>query len=157
MSHDQALRAHLRDLLTKPNAHLTFDDAVGGFPPAKRGIRHAGIAHTGWQLLEHLRITQWDIVEFSRSEKHISPNWPEEYWPKEEAPPNAQSWNESIAVFKADLTNFLDLIADESNDLYEPFAWGEGQTLLREALVLAKHNSYHIGQVVQLKKALGRG
>ncbi len=152
---DRTLRQHLRDLLTKTNAHLMFDETVEDFPPAHRGIRPDNAPHSAWELLEHLRIAQYDILEFSRSADYQSPAWPEGYWPEQQAPPNAASWAESTAKFKADLTAFVDLIINDSNDLFEPIPYGNGQTLLREALVLAKHNSYHLGQLVQLKRMLG--
>ncbi len=151
---DKTLRNHLVDMLTKENAHLVFEDAVNDFPEEHYGTRIDGQPHTAWQQLEHLRIAQWDILEFSRNPKHKSPSWPEGYWPDADGPDDANAWSHSVSNFQADLQQFCDLVRDDDNDLYEPFAHGDGQTLLREALVLAKHNSYHIGQLVLLKKLL---
>ena len=153
MNQDQYLRAQMRELLTEPNAHLMFDEAVMGIPPKLRGAHHETIAHTPWQLLEHLRISQWDIIYYSLNPNHISPSWPEGHWPPEDSPPNSTAWNQSVAGFRADLETFLGVIDDPARDLLVPIPWGEGRTLLRQALVLGKHNSYHFGQLVQLKKA----
>jgi hypothetical protein len=108
-----------------------------------------------WRLLEHLRIAQWDILEFSRRAGHESPKWPEGYWPAGDAPPEDDAWDRSVAAFQADLAAFDALVADEDRDLFERFAWGDGQTLLREALLVADHNAYHVGQMVTLRQLLG--
>jgi hypothetical protein len=151
-----SLRSHLLELLAGGSAHATFDDTVTGFPPALRGAKIPASAHTAWQLLEHLRLAQWDILEFSRDAKHQSPAWPEGYWPKTETPPNETAWHQSIAQFHGDLKAFEALISDPSNDLLAPLAHApEGQTLLREALLLADHNSYHLGQLMLLRRTLG--
>ena len=151
---DEQLREQLIDLLTARNAHVTFDDVIDTFPSAHYGAHVDRIAHTPWQLLEHMRIAQWDILEFSRSDKHESPAWPEGYWPKADAPKSVSEWDESIAGFRDDLEQFVVLIRDEKNDLYAKIPHGDGQTLLREALVLAKHNSYHVGQLMMIRKAV---
>lgn len=151
---DKELRQHLVTMLIEPNAHLTFDEATGDFPVKHCGIQVDGFAHTAWQLMEHLRIAQWDILEFSRDSGHVSPKFPDGYWPEEAVPPSDGAWVKSVAQFDNDLRQMCDLISDESNDLYAKIPHGDGQTLLREALVLAKHNSYHLGQLVMLKKAL---
>ncbi|UCE65036.1 MAG: DinB family protein [Candidatus Zixiibacteriota bacterium] len=153
---DKELRQHLLSMLTKPNAHLTFQEAVIDFPPEHYGALVDGCAHTAWQLLEHLRIAQWDILEFSRDSGHVSPKFPDGYWPEKAAPPDGEAWRKSVAQFKNDLRQMCDLISDGANDLFAKIPHGDGQTLLREALVLAKHNSYHMGQLVMLKKALKR-
>ncbi|HLG97960.1 MAG TPA: DinB family protein [Bryobacteraceae bacterium] len=150
-----ALRHHLLDLLRGGHAHVDFEKAVGDLSSQLRGKKAKGAPHTAWQLLEHLRIAQWDILEFSRDPKHVSPKWPEGYWPKTEAPPSPASWNNSIRSFRADLKGMIKLVADEKNDLFLPFPHGDGQTLLREALLLADHNAYHIGQLVLLRRLLG--
>jgi len=152
---DAALRQHLLDLLRGGHAHATFDPAVADFPSALRGKKPKGAEHTAWQLLEHLRIAQWDILEFSRNAKHVSPKWPEGYWPKTEAPPTDAAWNTSIRKFRADLKAVGELIADKKRDLFAPILHGDGQTLLREALLVADHNAYHIGQLVLLRRLLG--
>jgi hypothetical protein len=106
-------------------------------------------------LLEHLRLAQWDILEFSRNPKHVSPPWPEGYWPEAEAPPNEQSWKASMSAFKKDLRVMEQLVAGKKTDLFAKLAWGDGQTILREALLLADHNAYHLGQLVMLRKSIG--
>jgi hypothetical protein len=152
---DKTLRTHLVKMLTEANAHATFEDIIEDFPVTRHGATVEKYPHSAWQLLEHLRIAQWDIVEFSRDPNHVSPAWPDEYWPQNANPPSEQAWNKSVAEFKADLKRMVKMIEDESNDLFEPFEHGDGQTLLREALVLAKHNSYHLGQLAVIKKAKG--
>ena len=151
---DKELRQHLAKMLTEPNAHLTFEEATDDFPPQHSGTTVGGFAHTAWQLLEHLRIAQWDIVEFSRDSNHVSPKFPGGYWPETAAPPDDEAWRKSVEQFKNDLRQMCDLISDDSNDLFAKIPHGDGQTLLREALILAKHNSYHLGQLVILRKAL---
>jgi len=149
------LRQHLLDLLRGGNAHATFDAAVANFPAQLRGKKPKGAEHSAWQLLEHLRIAQWDILEFSRDAKHVSPKWPEGYWPKMESPPNAVAWNNSVRRFRGDLKAMAKLVADQNRDLFARIPHGDGQTLLREALLVADHNAYHIGQIVLLRRLLG--
>jgi len=151
---DQILRKHLVALLRGGEAHVQFSDALADFPSNKRGAFAAGLPHTGWQLLEHARIAQWDIVEFSRNPKHVSPDFPEGYWPKTPVPPNDDAWNKSVKAFQHDVQAMIALVSNSRSDLYAPFSWGDGQTLLREALVLADHNAYHLGQLVDLRRAL---
>ena len=151
---DQELRQQLVAMLTKPNAHLTFEQAISDFPSRHYGTSVGSQAHTAWELLEHLRIAQWDILEFSRDPKHVSPPFPEGYWPKEAAPADDNARKKSVELFKSDLRQMCELISDKTNDLFAKFPHGTGQTLLREALVLAKHNSYHVGQLVMLKKSV---
>ena len=136
-------------------AHLSFDDAVAGFPTELRGIKPTGAPHTPWQLLEHLRIAQWDILEFTRNQRHVSPPWPEGYWPAADAPPDDGAWDRSVAAFRADLRAMQDLVADPGTDLFTPLPHGEGQTALREALLVADHNAYHLGQLVVVRRLLG--
>ena len=152
---DATLRRHLVDLLEGRNAHVDFDGAVKGFPADLQGARPEGQPHTPWRLLEHLRIAQWDILEFSRSAEHASPSWPAGYWPETDAPPDAQAWDRSVAAFRADLAAMRDLVMDPASDLAAAFPWGDGQTLLREALLVADHNAYHLGQLVTLRQLLG--
>ena len=155
MAESDALSQHLLDLLRGRNAHADFDSVMADFPSRLRGVKPPGAAHTGWQLLEHMRIAQLDILEFSRSAKHKSPAWPDGYWPKTEAPPSAASWNNSLRSFRADLKAMAKLVADKKSDLFARIPHGSGQTILREALLLADHNSYHLGQIVILRRLLG--
>ena len=155
MAETDALRQHVLDLLRGHNAHTDFDTVMADFPSRLRGVKPTGTAHTGWQLLEHMRIAQWDILEFSRDPKHKSPAWPEGYWPKTEAPPAAASWNNSLRSFRADLKAMAKLVGDKKTDLFAKIPHGSGQTILREALLIADHNSYHLGQMVVLRRLLG--
>jgi uncharacterized damage-inducible protein DinB len=155
MAESDALRQHLLDLLRGRNAHADFDTVMTDFPSRLRGVKPPGAPHTGWQLLEHMRIAQWDILEFSRDAKHKSPPWPDGYWPKTQAPPSAASWNNSLRSFRADLKAMAKLVADKKTDLCARIPHGSGQTILREALLVADHNSYHLGQIVVLRRLLG--
>jgi hypothetical protein len=150
----EALREHLLNLLDGKGAHLSFDDAVADFPVNLQGKRVASAPHTAWQLLEHMRIAQWDILEFSRDPKHVSPEWPAGYWPETDKPPDRDAWENSIRLFKADLKAMRKLVSDPKHDLFARIPHGEGQTLLREALLLADHNAYHLGQFVFLRKLM---
>ncbi len=156
MPHDPhaALREHLVALLSGGHAHATFDDAVKGLPSKLHGTTPTNFPHSPWMLLEHLRIAQWDILEFSRNEKHESPKWPEGYWPKNEAPPSPSAWKESIERFRADLKAMENLVKDPKTDLFAKIAWGDGQTILREVLLVADHNAYHIAQLVDVRRLL---
>ena len=155
MSHDTALRQQLVDLMTRGNAHATFDDAVKDIPAAIQGQRAHGAPHSPWQLLEHMRIAQWDILEFSRSAKHQSPKWPEGYWPPASAPPDEKAWEKSVRAFRHDLNAMCELVSDPATDLYARIPHGDGQTILREALLVADHNAYHVGQLILVRKLLG--
>ena len=152
---DDPLRRHLLELLGGGSAHLRFDQALARLPVKLRGKKPKGVPYTPWRLLEHLRIAQWDILEFSRNPKHVSPEWPAGYWPPTEGPPDTAAWKASIRAFHADRKAMKDLIADPANDLFARIAHGDGQTLLREALLIADHNSYHLGQLVTVRRLLG--
>ena len=153
--HDRALRQHLLYLLKEGGAHATFDAVMGDWPVQLSGAKIANFPHTAWMLVEHLRIAQWDILEFSRNPKHVSPAWPEGYWPSSEAPESEQAWKASIAAVKNDLRAMTKLVADPNFDLYARIPWGDGQTVLREALLVADHNAYHVGQLAMLRKSIG--
>ncbi|HWY58680.1 MAG TPA: DinB family protein [Terriglobales bacterium] len=153
-SKDKALRKHIVDLLQGGNAHAKFEELTAGIPPKLLGERPAGLPHSLWMLLEHLRIAQWDILEFSRNTKHASPKWPEEYWPKTEKPPSTADWNASIKKFRQDLKAMQDLVKDPRTDLFARIPWGDGQTVLREALLVADHNAYHLGQMLDVRRLL---
>jgi hypothetical protein len=155
MTHDRELRDHLLYLLRGGGAHLDFEAATADLPPKLRGGKPANLPHTPWRLLEHMRIAQWDILEFSRNPKHVSPKFPAGYWPAGDAPPDDAAWDRSVAGFRADLKAMQDLVADPATDLFAPIPHGEGQTILREALLLADHNAYHLGQLVTVRRLLG--
>ena len=152
---DRDLREQVVYLLKGGGAHVHFMDALDDFPAGKYGTFANALPHTGWQLLEHVRLAQWDIVEFSRNPKHVSPNFPDGYWPKTPMPPNERAWDESVAAFQRDLQDMVRLVQNPHTDLFVKIRHGQGQTILREALVLADHNSYHLGQLVDLRRALG--
>ena len=155
MPQDQPLRDHLLELLRGGHAHLRLDKALADLPPELRGAKAPGLPHTIWQLLEHLRIAQWDILEFSRDPKHVSPDWRAGYWPKTEAPADDADWEKSLESFHRDLQAMQVLVADPKTDLVAKLPWGDGQTVLREAMMLADHNAYHLGQIVSVRQALG--
>jgi len=152
---DEALRKHVLDLLGGGNAHLGLEKAIDGLPADLRGAKPADLPFSAWRLLEHLRIAQWDIVEFSVNPKHISPSWPDGYWPQGDAPPSDAAWRESIQQVRRDLKRMQDLVADPHTDVYAPIPHGDGQTILREALLVADHNAYHLGQLVLVRRLLG--
>jgi hypothetical protein len=149
------LREQVIYLLKGGGAHVHFMDALEDFPAGKYGTFANALPHTGWQLLEHVRLAQWDILEFSRNPKHVSPNFPDGYWPKTPIPPNQNAWSESVATFQRDLQAMVRLVQNPRTDLFAKIPHGQGQTILREALLLADHNAYHLGQLVDLRRALG--
>jgi len=155
MPNDKSLREHLAALLKGGHAHVTFETALKGLPAALRGKRPKGAEHSPWELLEHIRIAQSDILEFSRDAKHVSPAWPAGYWPKTQAPPNDKAWAKSVRSAGADLAAMCTLVADESTDLHARIPHGDGQTILREALLIADHNAYHLGELVLVRRLLG--
>ena len=152
---DRALREHLFYLLGGGGAHVSFEQVVSGFPAELRGVKPAGLPFTAWRLLEHMRIAQWDILEFSRNPKHVSPKFPQGYWPAGDAPPDDAAWEKSVNAFQADLRAMVRLLKNPSTDLYARIPHGTGQTILREALLVADHNAYHLGQLVTLRRLLG--
>ena len=149
------MREHVLNLLKGGHAHVSFDAAVKGIPANLRGKRPKGAEHSLWEILEHMRIAQWDILEFSRDAKHVSPEWPAGYWPKSAAPPTAGAWAKSVRAFRADLEAMSKLVANEHVDLFARIPHGDGQTILREALLIADHNAYHLGEMVLLRRLLG--
>jgi hypothetical protein len=153
--HEESLRQHLLELLGGGGAHAKFEDVVKDLPAKLRGAKPRNFPHSPWMLLEHLRLAQLDILEFSRNSKHVSPDWPSGYWPKTEAPPNAAAWNKSIEQFRTDLKALQKLVANPKTDLFAKIPWGDGQTILREALLVADHNAYHIAQLVDVRRMLG--
>jgi uncharacterized damage-inducible protein DinB len=152
---DRALREHLLYLLGGGGAHLDFAKAIAGLPAELRGAEPAGLPFSAWRLLEHMRIAQWDILEFSVNPRHVSPAWPDGYWPESDAPPSDRAWEKSVKEFRRDLKRMQDLVANPRTDLYARIPHGEGQTILREALLAADHNAYHLGQLVLMRRLLG--
>jgi hypothetical protein len=154
----KALRKELKALLDGGQAHATFDAAVKDFPAKLRGVVPEGLPYSGWQILEHLRLAQRDILEFSSNAdgSYKEKKWPDEYWPKAAEPPSAEVWERSIAQVREDRAAFEKLIASTGDaELVAPFAWGSGQTLLREALLIADHDAYHVGELVVVRRLLG--
>jgi hypothetical protein len=154
MATDDAVRDHVVELLRGGHAHLRLEEAIKDFPAKLRGVVPEGAEHSAWELLEHIRIAQWDILEFSRNPKHASPEWPAGYWPEDKAPSDAE-WKKSVAACEKDLQAMEDLVADPKTDLYKKIPHGTGQTILREALLVADHNAYHLGQLVLVRRLLG--
>jgi hypothetical protein len=155
MANETLLRQHVVYLLNSKGAHADFEAAIRDLPVNLRGERPKGAAHSPWEVLEHLRIAQWDILEFSIDSKHKSPEWPGGYWPKNPAPASETEWNSSVESFLKDRKAMCDLVADESTDLFQTIPHGDGQTILREALLTADHNAYHLGELVLLRRLLG--
>jgi hypothetical protein len=152
---DRALRDQVVDLLRKGHAHIDFDAAIADWPQRLRGVKLSGQPFTAWRLLEHIRISQWDIVEFTKSASHESPPWPAGYWPEGDEPPDATAWDRSVAQVRRDRQAMERIVADSKTALFTRIPHGTGQTVLREALVLADHNSYHLGQLLVLRRLLG--
>lgn len=152
---ENALREQVSRALDWGEAHVDWNKAVKGVPAKDQGKRPNGSPHSPWELLEHMRIATWDILEFSRDAKHKSPEWPSGYWPKKPAPPNAAAWQKSVKALDHDLEQMKELVKDPKTDLLAPIAGGSGQTVLREALLIADHNAYHLGQLVIVRRLLG--
>ena len=149
------VREQVMNLLKGGQAHVTLEDAVKDFPAKLRGSKPKGAEHSVWELLEHLRIAQWDILAFSSDAKHTSPKWPEGYWPKTDTTPTANAWTKSVEEFQSDLKAMQDLVKNPKTDLLAKIPWGDGQTILREALLVADHNAYHTAQIVDVRRLLG--
>jgi hypothetical protein len=150
----QALRDHVVYVLRGEGAHISFEDFVAGFPPELCNQCVQGLPYTAWQVLEHMRIAQWDILEFSRNPKRVSPKWPEGYWPPQDQLGTSELWQETVAKFGGDLKEMENLASDPSTDLFAKIPHGTGQTILREALLVADHNSYHLGALVVMSRIL---
>jgi hypothetical protein len=155
MADSNALRKHLLYLLGGGGAHVDFDTVIAGWPAKLRGSKPECLPHTAWQLLEHMRLAQWDILEFRRDPKHVSPEWPAGYWPSTDAPPRPGAWTRSVSAFQSDLNAMMSLVKSPRRDLFAKIPHGAGQTILREALLVADHNAYHLGELVYLRRALG--
>ena len=152
---DKQLREHVVELLNGKGAHASFDDAVKAMPERLFGVKPEGFPHSAWMLLEHLRIAQSDILDFSHNPKYKTPKWPDDYWPKNATPPSPAAWNKSIQQFRKNLKAMQDLVSNPKTDLFAKIPWGDGQTILREALLVADHNAYHIAQLVDVRRLLG--
>jgi hypothetical protein len=155
MAEDPTLRRRLVDNIAGKGAHVSFQETMADFPEELRGKKVPGLPYTPWQLLEHMRIAQWDILEFSRNKNHVSPDWPEGYWPDDESPADGTAWEKSMSGFTRDLKEMQDLVSDPGTDLQARIPHGTGQDILREALLVADHNAYHLGQLVLLRRLLG--
>ena len=155
IENDASLRQHVLELLKGGHAHAGFESAIKNLPADLRGRRPKGAEHSPWEVLEHMRIAQRDILEFSRNPKHKSPDWPAGYWPGSKTPPDEKAWDKSVRAFRRDLNAMCDLVADEKTDLFAKIPYGDGQTILREALLVGDHNAYHLGELVLLRRMLG--
>ncbi len=155
MGENQTMREHILYLLGGGGAHVGFERAVADLPIELRGKRALRVPHTPWRLVEHMRIAQWDILEFCRHARHVSPEFPQGYWPSEDSPPSDSAWDQSVDRFRSDLNAMQELVRDEAIELLAPIPHGDGQTLLREALLVADHNAYHLGQLVTVRRLIG--
>jgi hypothetical protein len=151
---DAALRDQLARFLDWKEAHAGFDKAVEGLPPELRGVVPPGLQHSAWQILEHLRIAQHDILDFSVNPEYEEKKWPDDYWPPA-APPTPAAWDESVAAYRRDRDAVKSLVRDSNVDLYARIPHGNGQTYLREVLLVADHAAYHVGQLVLVRQLLG--
>jgi hypothetical protein len=152
---DSALREHVLELLHGGHGHADFESAIKNLPAAARGKRPKGAEHSPWEILEHMRIAQWDILDFSRNPDYQQPPWPEGYWPKTAAPPDEKAWEKSVRAFRKDFKAMCALVEDAKTDLFAKIPHGDGQTILREALLTADHNAYHLGEMVLVRRLLG--
>jgi len=151
---DNELRTWLVNFLTGGQAYMTFDEAIADFPPQHFNTKAQNVDYTFWHILEHIRITQWDILDFSRNPKYKYINWPADYWPAQSAKATIAEWDQTIKQIKTDLQEMIALVQNPKNDLYTPFPWGEGQHLLREAILVSEHNAYHIGEFAVLRQVV---
>lgn len=150
-----SLRQHIVKLLKGREAHADFEAAIADLPAELRGVKPPGAPYTIWQLLEHMRIAQWDILDFSRNPEYVEPKWPDDYWPAAEAPPDSSAWDKSVRSFQQDSLAMQEFVSDPRTDLFARIPHGKGQTVLREALLVADHNAYHLGQLVMARRLLG--
>ncbi|OKL39600.1 ABC transporter [Pontibacter flavimaris] len=155
MTQDEQLREQLVKLLRGGQAFRTQEELLEGLTLQEAGQKTQGLPYTIWQLLEHLRFAQRDILDFSRNAAYQEPAWPDDYWPEQEAPESQQALEQTLKAIALDLEEMVQLVQNPANDLFEPFAHGQGQTLLREAMLVAEHNAYHLGQIVLLRRLSG--
>jgi uncharacterized damage-inducible protein DinB len=151
---DKITRKHLIDLINGGNAHATLNDALKGLPANLRGVVPNGLPYSIWQLVQHIRIVIWDILEFTKDQTHKSPKWPDEYWPQN-AEPEAGEWDKALEQIEADTKEFLELLNNADNNLYQPLPKGDGQTLMREAILIGDHNAYHTAEIIVIRRLLG--
>jgi hypothetical protein len=154
MEHNKLIAEQFARLLKHSHAHASLENVLDGLPEKHRGIVPDGLPYSIWQLLDHIRVCLWDILEFCKSDKHVSPQWPGGYWSKSTEPASNKDWNDCIKQINKDIDEFIALMNNEHADLYKPFPWGDGQTLLKEAIVILDHNSYHVGQIVLVRRLL---
>jgi hypothetical protein len=152
-SEHKILVEELKKLLLGGNAHVSLKDALKGLQPALRGVKPPNMPYSIWQLVEHIRIAQWDMLQFCKDASHTSPKWPDDYWPAKNAPEKDTAWNESLKQIDADLDEFIELI--KRADLYQKIPHGQGQNILLEVLQVADHNAYHIGEIIGLRRMMG--
>src|SRR5580698_4488078 len=152
---DRALREQLVAFLRSGQAHAELKTVLDDFPAKLRGVVPKGAEHSAWQQLEHIRIALDDLLDFSTNSHYEQPEWPGDYWPKESAPADSAAWDASVRAVKKGIADFEKLVGDPESNLYATIPWGDGQTLLREVLVAGQHNSYHLGQIVLLRRILG--
>ena len=155
MDSDQILREQLIQLLRSRNAHMPLESAVADFPMEAINKRPPNVPYTPWHLLEHIRITQWDILEFIRNPKHVSPAWPKGYWPEQDADAEPSDWNKTLHSYGADLDALEEMVRDPKTDLFTPIPHGDGQNILREILTVADHSAYHTGEFAILRQVMG--
>jgi hypothetical protein len=155
MTQGDLLRQQLISFLDWGDAHVTFEDAVAGVLSEFQGVRPASLPYSVWELVEHIRRAQYDILEFCRNPTYVQPKFPDDYWPETASPPAPDSWSNSVERVRADRKEFITFISDPALDLYSHVTAGNGQTYLREVLLLADHNSYHVGELVTVRRALG--
>jgi|SRR5262245_5638461 len=154
MQNDQIVRDHVLYLLRGGGAHLSFEDFVKAFPAELGNKKLEGLPYTAWQVLEHMRLAQWDILEFSRDKSHVSPEFPKGYWPGSDDLGSAQQWQQTVEKFRSDLKQMEELVADPGTDIYQKIPHGDGQTILREALLIADHNAYHLGALAVMNRLI---
>jgi hypothetical protein len=155
MTNDKSLRKHLAAQLGGGHAYAPFDKIIANFPSKLRGQIPEGLPHSAWMLLEHLRLAQRDILDFCRDPKYVAPKWPDDYWPQASFPPSDAAWNKSVKAFQGDSEAMKKLISNPKTDLFAKIPWGNGQTILREALLIADHNAHHLGQMIDVRRLLG--
>jgi uncharacterized damage-inducible protein DinB len=155
MGSDKTVRSLLLEQLEGRNAHVDFNQAVQGLTFKQAGIRVEGAPHTIWELIEHIRIGQDDILEFCTNPDYQAIDWPNDYWPEKSKPENQEQFEASVQAVKEGVDEMCELIRDPQNNLQQPFPYGDGQTLFREAMLIVDHNAYHIGQIVLVRRLLG--